>query len=202
MGQKQGFMSNWRNLNVRGIIALAIVTIALISLIAFAAHVIIYKSKESSPKPAPITPATTPAIAAANRYFEKTCIGQENAVITQHNDNNRSGANLNEVILNTSNVNPNRFGKLFTRRVDGQIYAQPLYLCNVNISGVHNVIYVATMHNTVYAFDADDPNSSRPLWIAHLGSSIPLPDPNICPHVNFVDITIEVGIVITPYVST
>ncbi len=191
-------MSNWKNLKAQTI-ALTIIAIASIIIIAFAANVIIYKTKDSSPTPALVTPIASPS--AAESSFEKTCT--DNAVITQHNDNNRSGAYLNEVILNTSNVNPNMFGKLFTRRVDGQIYAQPLYLCNVNIpgQGVHNIIYVATMNNTVYAFDADDPNATLPFWTAHLGPSIPLPDPNIG-NEGYDDITVEVGIVSTPCIFT
>ncbi|WP_373527258.1 Calx-beta domain-containing protein, partial [Nostoc sp.] len=125
-------------------------------------------------------------------------------VTTQHNDNNRTGAELNEVLLNTTNVNDDKFGKLFTRPVDGQIYTQPLYLANVNIpnQGVHNVVYVATMHNTVYAFDADDPNASTPLWSISLGPSVKLPDPNIGPYPNYRDIATEVGILSTPVIST
>src|SRR5436190_3616970 len=105
-------------------------------------------------------------------------------VLTQHNDNGRTGQNLHEVLLNTTNVNKNQFGKLFTRQVDGHIYAQPLYLSNMTIpnKGTHNVVYVATMHNTVYAFDADDPQAAEPLWKASLEPSVPLPDPNIGPH--------------------
>ena len=106
------------------------------------------------------------------------------SVLTQHNDNGRTGQNLHEVRLNTTNVNKNQFGKLFTRQVDGHIYAQPLYLSNMTIpnKGTHNVVYVATMHNTVYAFDADDPQAAEPLWKASLEPSVPLPDPNIGPH--------------------
>src|SRR2546421_5654258 len=108
------------------------------------------------------------------------------SVLTQHNDNGRTGQNLQEVLLNTTNVNQDEFGKLFTRHVDGHIYAQPLYLSNVPIpnKGTHNVVYVATMHNSVYAFDADDPHAAEPLWKASLGPSVPLSDPNIGPRNN------------------
>jgi hypothetical protein len=96
------------------------------------------------------------------------------SVLTQHNDNSRTGANLNETILNTSNVNVNQFGKLFSRFVDGQVYAQPLYVPGVNIGQVlHNVVYVATMKNNLYAYDADDPAASTPLWQVNLGPPVP-----------------------------
>lgn len=90
---------------------------------------------------------------------------------TQHNDNMRTGANLKETVLNTKNVNVQQFGKLFTRFVEGQVYAQPLYLSHLDIpgQGIHNVVFVATEHNDVYAFDADDPKQSAPLWHVNLG---------------------------------
>ena len=85
-------------------------------------------------------------------------------------DYGRTGANLQESILNPSNVNPASFGKLFSRKVDADIFALPLIVPNLEISGRwRNVMYVATMRNTVYAFDADDPSYSRPLWKKNLG---------------------------------
>ena len=89
-------------------------------------------------------------------------------IVTYHNDNARTGQNLNETLLTPSNVNASQFGKLFTNAVDGQVYAQPLYLANVRIpgQGIHNVVYVATEHDGLYAFDADSnqaPNAT-PLW--------------------------------------
>lgn len=88
------------------------------------------------------------------------------AVLTQHNDLARTGANLNETLLNTSNVNSNQFGLLFTRPVDDEIFAQPLIMTNVNLGaqGTHNLAIVATANNTVYAFDADDPSVTTPYW--------------------------------------
>src|SRR6478672_3669544 len=70
-------------------------------------------------------------------------------VTTYHYDNARTGQNVQETVLTPSNVDVNQFGKLFTVPVDGYVYAQPLYLSNLSITGgTHNVLYVATEHDS------------------------------------------------------
>lgn len=92
-------------------------------------------------------------------------------VLTYHNDNARTGQNLTEGVLNPATLNSGSFGKLFSHQVDGDIYAQPLYASGVWINKtVHDVVYVATTHGSVYAFDASNnlgPNAG-PLWGASL----------------------------------
>jgi hypothetical protein len=89
-------------------------------------------------------------------------------VYTYHNDLARDGANTQEYALTTSNVNSSTFGKLFSCAVDGAIYAQPLWVANLTISGAkHNVVFVATEHDSLYAFDADV-SPCLPLWHANL----------------------------------
>ena len=115
------------------------------------------------------------------------CFSQVN-VPTHHNDNNRTGANLNETTLNTSNVNPSLFGLLFTIPVDAQVYAQPLYMSNVTIKGAtHNVLYVATENNTIYALDAETPGAS-PLWQINLGTPVNC-GPNVVPDLSWENCT-------------
>src|SRR5438132_3107584 len=77
-------------------------------------------------------------------------------VLQQRGDSARTGWNSNETILTPTNVSASTFGKLFTLPVDGYVYAQPLYKANVVIQGTpHNVLVVATQHDSMYAFDAD-----------------------------------------------
>jgi hypothetical protein len=80
-------------------------------------------------------------------------------------DNARTGANLHETTLTPSNVNAGHFGKLFSFQVDGDVYAQPLYVPHLAIPGrgTFNVLFVATEHDSVYAFDADGAKGA-PLW--------------------------------------
>ncbi|HEY5746462.1 MAG TPA: discoidin domain-containing protein [Chryseolinea sp.] len=91
-------------------------------------------------------------------------------VLTQHNDLNRTGWNAQETILHTKNIKPGSFGKLFVRAVDDQIYAQPLVMLNVNmpVVGKKNIVFVATVNNTVYAFDADSAKVATPYWKVNL----------------------------------
>src|SRR3954471_5593321 len=87
-------------------------------------------------------------------------------ILTNRYDPQRTGANQSERILTPASVSAGRFGKLYTYPVDGAVYAQPLYVSGVTIGGVsHNVLYVATMNDKLYAFDADSA-SPAPLWTA------------------------------------
>src|ERR1700726_1454274 len=82
-------------------------------------------------------------------------------VLTQHNDNARTGANLHETMLTPDTVNQARFGMLFKRVVDDQLYTQPLVVNSVRAEdGTHDVVYVTTVNNSVYAFDANDPEAT------------------------------------------
>jgi len=93
-------------------------------------------------------------------------------VLTAHNDIARTGQNLNETILTPSNVNSTQFGKLFSVAINGTVFAQPLYVSQLTMPGgaVHNVVYVATKQNFIYAFDADSNGGidAQPLWVKNI----------------------------------
>ncbi len=116
-------------------------------------------------------------------------------VLTVHNDNARTGQNLNETILTTSNVNSANFGKLVTFSVDGLVDAEPLYVSNLTVAGsAHNVVFVVTEHDSAYAFDAD---TFSQLWkVTLLGSNETTSDNRGC-----FQVTPEIGITSTPVID-
>ena len=142
-----------------------------------------------------------------------TAFAQTN-VTTYHNDTARTGANIGETILTPTNVNATSFGRLFSASVDGYVYAQPLYMAGITMGvgasqagTTHNIVVVATEHDSIYAFDADSNGGANaaPLWQISLldsahgaatgASSVPSGD------VGSGDIVPEVGITATPVID-
>src|SRR6185503_10562387 len=129
---------------------------------------------------------------------------QSVSVLTQHNDNTRSGLNDNETALTTSNVTVQQFGQVFTLTVDDQVYAQPLVVGHLLIAGgEHNVVYVATVNNTVYAFDGDN---GRLYWQRNFTRSGWRPPKNTdmtgaCGG-NYTNFSANIGIVGTPVIDS
>ena len=127
--------------------------------------------------------------------YVQTLQAQPN-VLTWHNDNARSGQNLQETVLTRANVKFSTFGRLFTITVDGKVDAQPLYVASLAIpgNGIHNVLLVATEHDSAYAFDAD---TGAQLWkVSVLGASETSSDDRGCGQV-----TPEIGITATPAID-
>ncbi len=124
-----------------------------------------------------------------------TATAQATDIATYHNDNFRSGQNLQETILTPANVNSSMFGKLFSVSVDTTIDAQPLILSSLSIGGVnHDVLYAVTEGDTVYAFDAD---SGAALWqVSVLNSGETPSDTRNCSQ-----ITPEIGVTSTPVID-
>src|SRR6266581_2193625 len=92
-------------------------------------------------------------------------VNANQAVLTYKGDTLRTGQDPNETLLNTSNVTVSQFGKRVSYPVDGYMFAQPLYMPNLTINGnSHNVVFVATAHDSIYAFDADQTSAAPPLW--------------------------------------
>ncbi len=132
----------------------------------------------------------------------------QTSVTTHHNDISRTGANANETILTPTNVNISSFGKLFSYPVDGWVYAQPLYVAGVTLGTgtaqagtTHNVAFVATEHDTVYAFDADSDvgANGNPLWSVSLIGSGEKTVPNN--DLSCGDLFPEIGITATPVID-
>ena len=131
-------------------------------------------------------------------------------VLTWRYDNTHQGQNTQETILTPTNVNTNTFGKLFSQSVDGEVYAQPLYVSNLTINGAtHNVLFIADEHDSVYAFDADNNGgmNSGPLWqasmisTAHGAASGATTVPSSDVQSGTGDINPEIGITSTPVID-
>ncbi len=122
-------------------------------------------------------------------------LGEEAEVLTANYGNDRTNANLAETVLNTSNVNPTQFGLIGRYAVDGQVYAQPLVITSRNARSARGRVLIATMHNSVYLFDADPARSAAPIWQVNLGPSLP------ASLLHFHDINPEIGILSTPVID-
>jgi hypothetical protein len=119
-------------------------------------------------------------------------------VLAHHNNRERTGVNLQETVLTPANVNSKQFGMLFKRVVDDQLYSQPLVVSNVKIAGGwHEVVYVTTVNNSVYAFDANDASATAPLWHVNFGTPAGVHDADF----TCTDINGNMGIVGTPVIN-
>ena len=124
-------------------------------------------------------------------------------MLTQHNSNSRTGWNDNETALTTSKVNVRQFGSVFTLLVDDQVYAQPLVVGHVAVGGgVHNVVYVATVNNSVYAFDGDDGTLywQRNFTVSGMRPPRPVDMRGACDGA-YQDFSFNIGIVGTPVID-
>jgi hypothetical protein len=154
-----------------------------------------------------LNPPGTFTFLIALLFISSSVVKAQVSVLTQHNDLKRTGWNSNEKTLNQNNVNTSSFGKIFTRIVDDQIFSQPLVIPNLNINGkVRNVVFVTTVSNGVYAFDADDPNANAYLWKMNITKTGYRPVskydmPEACGGI-YTDFSNNMGIVGTPVIDT
>ena len=125
---------------------------------------------------------------------------QKGDVLTQHSDNYRTGANLQETILTPESIKSQNFGKLFDLEVDGQIYTQPLVVSGVEIDGQpHDIVLVGTQNNSLYVFDT---NNGETLWQKKFGE--PAVTPNRAWNRSwgyYTDVIPKVGIISTPVID-
>ena len=149
------------------------------------------------------------AWASPSLSFTTPATGNAISMLTYHYDNCRTGANTNETVLTPAIVNTNNFGLLARYTVDGYVYTEPLYVPNVSIprQGTHNVVIVATEHDSVYAFDADGNlgTNGGMLWHTNLGISALCANQNVfgaryCGNC-YPDIVPEVGVTGTPVID-
>jgi hypothetical protein len=132
------------------------------------------------------------------------CVAGNLDVLTNRYDQFTTGSDTQEIVLNASNVNTANFGKLYSLYVDGAVYAQPLYVASLNIPGrgIHNLVFIATMNDKLYAFDADRPGA--PLWMRdftdELAGVTPVPITDIT-NSNDLNIVGNVGIEGTPVID-
>ena len=119
-------------------------------------------------------------------------------VLTQHNDNSRTGVNSRETTLTPANVNGTQFGMLFKRVLDDQLYTQPLVATGLEVGGgTRDLVYVTTVNNSVYAFDANDAEASLPVWHVNFGTPADLHSTDF----GCLDINGKMGIIGTPVID-
>jgi hypothetical protein len=124
-------------------------------------------------------------------------------VLTNRYSSSRVGANTAETTLNQTNVNVNGFGKIFSRGVDGQIYAQPLIVSDLNFADgtTRSIVIVATTRNMAYAFDAEDANQCHPVWRTSLDGGGATPVPRTDYGSQYMDFATEIGVTSTPVID-
>ena len=139
-------------------------------------------------------------LACAVTFFllAKACAFAQTDVLTQHNNNARTGANTTETVLTPDNVTRSRFGMLFRRALDDQPYTQPLLVTGLQVNGgTRDLVYVTTVNNSVYAFDANDAKAWEPVWHVNFG----VPDDVNSADFGCLDMNGKMGIVGTPVID-
>jgi hypothetical protein len=129
-----------------------------------------------------------------------TAASPATSVLTYHNDNARTGQNQGETVLTPATIDATQFGKTFSQPIDGFAYAEPLYLPRVTVpsGGTHNLVYVVTEHDSVYAFDGD--TKQTPVWqVSFLSAGVTTVPPADTGETE--DLVPEIGITSTPVID-